>query len=407
MVRIVWPVAKFVAGVFALSVLTVIAAVEGVRTRRRRQRGQPPRLLWGPSAILNIKYWSRCVRALGYDSLTFAHHVAHINQREDFDVHRDEFLSGVPRADVVRDFLVFAWAIRRADIFLSYFDGGYLAGTALRSLECPLLRLAGKKLVLFPYGGDIAVVGELGVAEEPLLSDYPELTATSAAKRRRILHLCHWADLVIRNYQYGFLPRADVLWPTQIAIDTDQWAPSADGGDPHRASDEVVVAHAPNHRHIKGTQGLIDTVDKLRSEGVPVKLDLLERRPNEEVRQAMRSANIVADQFIAGYALFAIEGMSAGKPVMSALSWMPSEVRWSPGLSACPIVDTDLDNLESNLRALVADRERRDELGRAGREFVREYHSYDAVGRTWAKLIDHLWSGAPLPDGLRPPGPSA
>ena len=290
-------------------------------------------------------------------------------------------------------------------MFFAYFDGGYLAGTALRSLECPLLRVAGKKLVLFPYGGDIAVVGELGVAEEALLRDYPELVATSEAKRRRVLHLCRWADLVVRNYQYGFLPRFDVVWPTQIAIDTDQWAPATEQPNSKEPPDEVVVVHAPNHRHIKGTQHLINAVENLRAEGVRVKLDLLERRPNAEVRQAMRSADIVADQFIAGYALFAIEGMSAGKPVMSALSWMPSEVRWSPGLSRCPIVDTDLDNLEANLRALVVDRDRRDDLGRAGREFVREYHSYEAVGRTWRTLIDHLWSGAPLPDELKSPEP--
>ena len=63
-----------------------------------------------------------------------------------------------------------------------------------------------EELILFPYGGDIAVVGEIGVAEEALLRDYPGLVASSAAKRRRVEHLCHWADLVIRNYQYGFLP---------------------------------------------------------------------------------------------------------------------------------------------------------------------------------------------------------
>lgn len=404
-VRVIWPVARLVAGTIALPILTGIAGVEGVRTRRRQRRRLQPRLLWGPSPIIAIRDWSRCLRAAGYDSVTFAHHVAPINRREDFDVHRDSFLPGWPRADVARDFFVFVWAIRRADIFFWYFDGGYLAGTGLRSLECALLRLAGKKVVMMPYGGDIAVVGEIGLMEPWLLQDYPELVDSSPAKRRRILYLCRWADLVIRNYQYGFLPRADVLWPTMIAIDADQWkvtepvAPPRDGHD-----GEVVVVHAPNHRGIKGTQQLIEAVEQLESDGLRVTLDLLERRPNEEVRAAIQRADIVADQFIAGYALFAIEGLSAGKPVMSALSWMPADVAQSLAQRGCPIVDTDLSNLVDNLRSLVEDPARRMGLGRVGREFVLRNHAYEPVSRTWSGLIDHVWFSAALPAELTAQG---
>jgi glycosyltransferase involved in cell wall biosynthesis len=402
--RIVWRVAKLAAAVTAFPILVIAAAAEGVRTRRRRATGTRPRLLWGHSAIIAIRDWSRSLSALGYDSVTFAHHVAPINAREDFDVHRDAFLSGVPRADVIRDYFVFVWAIRRADVFFWYFDGGYLSGTGLASFECWLLHLAGKKIILSPYGGDIAVVGEIGVMEPWLLEDYPELVDASAAKRRRVLHLSRHADLVIRNYQYGFLPRADVLWPTMIAIDVERWGPSdADAPRSNGHTGEVVVVHAPNHRGIKGTQQLLDAVAQLRAEGLQVRLDLIERRPNEEVRAAMRRADIVADQFIAGYALFAIEGMSTGKPVLSALAWMPPEVAHTPALRACPIVDTDVSNLVDNLRALIKDPGRRHELGRAGREFVLRYHAYEPVARTWSALIEHVWSGSPLPAELTAP----
>jgi glycosyltransferase involved in cell wall biosynthesis len=343
------------------------------------------------------------MRRRGYDSRTFARRVARINRREDFDVHRDEFLRGWPRADAVRDFIVFSWAIHHADVFLWYFDGGYLKPTALRWLEPTLLRLAGKKIVVFPYGGDIAVLGEIGVAEESLLSDYPDLVLTSEATRRQVLHLCRWADLVIRNYQWGFLPRADVFWPTQIAIDVDDWAPQGVASRADGRTGEVVVVHAPNHRHVKGTQSLIEAISELRSDGLKVRLELLEGRPNEEVRNVVRRCDIVADQFVAGYALFAIEGMSAGKPVMSALSWMPEDLRTSVALRECPIVDADVSNLAVQLRALVENPDRRAELGRAGREYVRKYHAYEPVARTWADLIDHVWAGAPVPQALKLP----
>ena len=135
-----------------------------------------------------------------------------------------------------------------------------------------------------------------------------------------------------------------------------------------------------------------------------VTLDLLERRPNEEVRAAIQRADIVADQFIAGYALFAIEGLSAGKPVMSALSWMPADVAQSLAQRGCPIVDTDLSNLVDNLRSLVEDPARRMGLGRVGREFVLRNHAYEPVSRTWSGLIDHVWFSAALPAELTAQG---
>ncbi len=131
-----------------------------------------------------------------------------------------------------------------------------------------------------------------------------------------------------------------------------------------------------------------------------MKLDLLEGRPNEEVKAAVLACDVVADQFIAGYALFAIEGMSAGKPVMSALGWMPEDLRSSPALRACPIVDTDTASLAANLRALVEDPSRRAELGLAGRQFVLDYHAYEPVARNWAAIIEHVWCGSPLPSEL-------
>ncbi len=70
------------------------------------------------------------------------------------------------------------------------------------------------------------------------------------------------------------------------------------------------MVHAPNHRGIKGTRQLIEAVAQFAPRDCG-SADLLERRPNEQVRAAIRRSDIVADQFIAGYALFAIEGLSA------------------------------------------------------------------------------------------------
>ena len=298
--------------------VVLAAALSSRRTSARRRRaGERPRLVWGPVPVIAIKYWSHSLRSLGYESQTcvFGHYAMH--ERSDFDRHYDEFLPRGLAFDPLRAYAVFLWMLRNADVYLCYFDGGFLRGTTLRRLELPLLRLAGKRIIVSPYGSDIAVPGHLGVTEERLLEDYPSIARDGERVRRRVLEFARWADLVIRNYQYGFMPHWDVLWPTQIAIDKDRWAAEPKAGDADGHSGEVVVVHAPNHRRIKGSDRLIEVVERLAGEGLSVRLTLLEQRPNEEVRAAIMGSDVVADQFVAGYAMFAIEGMAMSRPVLS------------------------------------------------------------------------------------------
>jgi glycosyltransferase involved in cell wall biosynthesis len=92
--------------------------------------------------------------------------------------------------------------------------------------------------------------------------------------------------------------------------------------------------------------------------------------------------------------------MAAAKPVLSALTAMAADAREDLVRDGLPIVDADLDTLERRLRELVEDPSRRRELGEAGRRFVLEHHSYQAVGAVWAGIIEHVWRGSPLPDGV-------
>ena len=192
----------------ALSALMVLALAERVRTLWRRLRGKRPRLLWGPSAILNNKYWSRAIATRGYESLTFADYPATITARADFDVDREELIRRSRLPERWHDYVPFAWALRRGDVFLMHFDGGFLRHTPLEWRELGLLRLVGKKLIVSPFGGDIAVPGYLGRLEAPLLADYPDLPKQAELTKRRVLHSLRYADVSILTTQPGFQPRS-------------------------------------------------------------------------------------------------------------------------------------------------------------------------------------------------------
>jgi hypothetical protein len=398
-------VASRVVPPVALVILIVLAGVARLATLVRRLRRGRPRLIWGPTPLISIKYWSEAMTARGFESVTAVDTYYASYKRSDFDFHRADLLGGATNSWslLVRDYLMFAWVLRRGDVLLRFFDGGYLRETPLRWFEGPLLRIAGKKVIVSPYGGDVAVAGHLEDLQELLFEDYPQFAEQAEFMERRVLHMTRWADVRIRNHQLGFVPEYDVIWPNQFAIDLSLWAPAERYSDTDGRTGEVTIVHAPNHRRIKGTEHFERAVEALRGEGLAVRLEILEGRPNDEVRAALLGCDIVADQLLLpGYALFSIEAMAAGKPVLVNVGRLPEELRDTDAIRDCPAVDSNPGNVLENLRALCTDPRLRETVGRAGRGFTERYHSYEAIGADWEAIIAHVWSGDPLPEHLRP-----
>ena len=377
-----------------VALVLATALAERVPTARRRRRGLRPRVAWGPIPLISLSYWSRALEALGFDSQTVVTHHYPGYDRASFDVYTPDLIAG-RRLALLGDYLVMATMLRRADVFVSFFDGGFLYATRAWRLEALAIRLAGKRLVVSPYGGDIAVPGYLGPFEEAFIADYPATVERAPEVRRRVDWLCARADLVIRNLQVGYLPTWDVSWPQIGAIDAELWSGDGSASAADGRAGEVVVVHAPNHRALKATAAVESAVATLRAEGLDVRLDLLEGRTNEEVRRAVADGDIVAEQFLGGYALFAIEGMSAGKPVVSNLGWLDPDLRAE--LGDCPIVDADTETLADRLRTLVTDPDLRGRLGRLSRDYALRWHSYDAVGERWAELLTAVWTSRRSP----------
>jgi hypothetical protein len=387
-----------VLAVVALPVLIAVALpARAVRLARRLGRWRP-RTVWGSTPIVNIKYWSEALRSAGYPSRTIVTHVYPSNDRRDFDFVRDDWLAGRPRLAPVADYLVFARVLWSADVLVAFFDGGFLKSTPLARWEVGLLHLAGGRLVVLPFGSDIAVPGHLGPTEAAFREHYGYVLDDAYAIRRRVDRLCASADLVMKTLQVGYLPRHDAFWSHGLAVDTERWSP-AEPPDDRR---ETVVVHAPNHRRLKGSEAVIAAVEQLREEGHTVRLELLEGRSNEEVRTTVRTADVAVDQLLTGYGLFAVEAMAAGLPVISNLRWMPADMRSAPSLSVVPIVDADESDVTDRLRELVVDPGLRNRLAVESRRFALEYHSYDATRRVWVAIVEHVFSGAPLPAGLAP-----
>ena len=180
--------------------------------------------------------------------------------------------------------------------------------------------------------------GFLGPYEAAFLTgrSYPALGRASLDRAALHYWFCD-ADLGHRRIQARHLPRFDVSGPAGRGVDTELWRGESTVSPANGRNGEVTVVHAPNHRAVKATASLVEAVDELREEGLRVRLDLLERRPNAEVRRAVLDCDIVAEQFPWRLRAVRDRGHGAGKPVLSnSRSWHGG--RRYASISDCPIV---------------------------------------------------------------------
>ncbi|MEZ0239565.1 MAG: glycosyltransferase family 4 protein, partial [Chloroflexota bacterium] len=393
----------------ALPLLAVVAMlVRATGSRTGVDRTGRPRLLFGPTPILSFTYLSRAMRAAGYEALTLVDDRYHIHAKDDFDRDRDGFFGGRAPAGPLRwldrlfgDYLVFGWILVRFDIVHTFFDGAFLHRTPLRFWEAQLLHLAGRRLIVMPYGSDVAVPSLIRSLEwrNGLMQNYPAIGRSEPQTLRQLEYFSRYADYVVACLVHlETMPRWDLLTIHYYPIDTEQWTSPAGASDRDGRNGPVSIVHAPNHRALKGTDALVRACDVLRQEGLQVDLRLLEGIPNTAVRAAMAEADILAEQFILGYGLTAMEGMSLGKPVLSNLT-EPAYYdlfRARTRFSGCPIISTDPAGLVDTLRGLVTDPAARARIGEAGRAWVAQEHSYAAMAALWEAIYRRVWWSEPV-----------
>jgi glycosyltransferase involved in cell wall biosynthesis len=380
--------------VAALSVIPLL-----IVGRKRRVRKS---LVWAPAPILSNKYWSAAMREAGWESYTVVREVyTTINSPDDFDFTYDSLTPGWIRSTHLRQiagpYFAAAFVLRRACVLHIPFYGGPLGETPLRRFEAAFLRRAGIKTVLIPYGSDVniysripdAAVRHVFLGINPLVGRHEHMTRTNVE---------YWtlnADVIVIGFTTDGIPRWDIPGCCSFVLDIDQWKPSPKRSYPDGRNETVRIYHSANHKFVKGTPFIERAVAELKEEGLKVELVFAELIQNATLPALLETVDLHVDQLIIpGYALAAIEAMSVGLPVVANLgSERTMRVfRRYAFLDECPVVSGDPETIKDVLRALITNPELRQELGSAGRAYVKKYHSYDAArylfGSIYAKLLD-------------------
>lgn len=358
----------------------------------------------GPLPLINNIYHKKVFQKYGYTAETFVNQIWHITS--DFDVRSDQFpLEKIPKIGRKLNIIPFTiWVLFRYRCLLIYFNGGSLGipdTFLLWRVEPFIYFLAGIKTIVLAYGADVQDMSRSQnlLFKHAMSKDYPlhQFSRKKIADKidlwttygSHVVGGCEWVD---------YMHHWDTLMISHFSIDTADWAPLS-SSDASVSDGPFKILHAPNHREIKGTPHILRAVEELKAEGLSVELILAEKKPNHEIRELIRSSDVVIDQLVVGwYAMFAIETMALGKPVICNMRQDLENLYrvaglYDPGetialIHACPLTIKDV------LRRLYYDRKELEHRAAMGRTYVQKHHSIDAVGKIFSKIAHDLIGAA-------------
>ncbi len=244
--------------------------------------------------------------------------------------------------------------------------------------DLPLLKMAAKGIVV-TYQGDDARQGnfclanfEINPASEVEHGYYS--AKSDSHKRFCINKFAKYADRIfaLNPDLLSVLPPYAQFLPYSH-IDLRDWRPvNNENLDPK----VPVILHAPSHRGVKGTKYILDAISRLKREGVPLELRLVEGISHAEARRIYESADLLIDQLLCGwYGGLAVELMALGKPVIcyireGDLKFIPEQMR-----KDLPIINVTPTTIHEVLKEwLTFRRHELPEIGRRGRAYVERWH---------------------------------
>ena len=354
----------------------------------------------GPIPMINNVYHKRALEAFGYKVETFVSKLFFITDKFDKKfVYENKILHSLLIRVLHIDYL---YSVFNHRCLYLYFNGGCLQSSIiLWRLEPFLLGIAGIKTVVMPYGGDISKMDRTPnlLYKHTLALDYPEYKFRNKRIECQIDLWSKYADHVIGGCDWvDYMHHWDTLMIAHFSIDLKQ--KKKNGFKYPKNGKRFRVLHAPNHRNIKGSSFVIKAIEELQKEGENIELKLLEKVSNDEVLKEIEKADLVIDQLVIGwYAMFTLEALSLGTPVVCYLRDDLLELyKNSKLLKECdpPIYSSKPREILSDLRSLMHDQKQLEELSNRGPKYVKENHSIEYVGTVFHEINSGI--------GLKPTG---
>lgn len=352
----------------------------------------------GPDPMINNLYHKKALIKNGYTAETFVRTVYFITN--DFDYRADlNWLGKIEYIRYLNGIFLFLRAAARYRCVYIYFSGGPLAEFKyLENLEPFLLKLSQTKIVVMPYGGDVHDMYHARnlLFKHAMAVDYPLYYQINDKVKGRIRRWTLQSDFVISGCDWvDHTYHWDKLMLAHFSIDLTKFEKVREVGSnlnrKYSTDNPLKVLHAPNHKTIKGSNFILQSVEELKSEGFPIEITFLQKRSNDEILAQIAQSDIIADQLVIGwYAMFALEGLASKKPVICYLREDLIKLYLFAGLidsrDELPFLNTDFEGVKNLFKRILNGHVDLNSTSEKGVSFVEKYHSIDAIGKVFAEI---------------------
>jgi len=381
------------------------------------------RVLYAGQAYYNAWYLSRGLRQLGWqaDVLNWD-----TNASTQIYYHGQDYLFKEDNPSLTEDMLGFyVSALYRYDIFhFSNAHGigfGWPVQNAFKNHfslheEIFLLKLLGKKIVYSNNGC------QDGVSQSEF-SKWGPVSVCSICRWQNEPSVCsdqrnlEWGAFrnAVADYQcllggnrvdYNDDPRVHEV-PEFYCLEPDIWNPKCEIPEQYRLPalpvGGVRLYHAVGHKadrtrddgvNIKSSHIYLPLVEKLKDEGLSIDLIEASGIPNIDVRFLQMQADIFLEMLTFGwFGANAREAMMLGKPVICFIrpEWLDSVRCEIPEYAdELPIINATPDSVESILRELIADGDKRRSIGERSRQFALKWHSTKVAAARFDRIYNEL-----------------
>ncbi|MEQ8320940.1 MAG: hypothetical protein RH946_11785 [Rhodospirillales bacterium] len=194
--------------------------------------------------------------------------------------------------------------------------------------------------------------------------------------------------------------------PLTTALDDKFFSPDIEVPhqyDLRKSEGELIVFHAMANasrrdmrgESIKGSRFVIEAVERLKSEGMNVRLVYSTDVPSKDMRYIIVQADVVVDQLNLGwYGATGREAMMLGRPLICKVQLPgPEEPDRLSCLDECPAISATEDSIYAALKDILCSPGRRDELSMESRAYAQKWHSADACAARYEKIWDLVAAG--------------
>lgn len=412
------PNLQYLMRLFLFSAVAPIMKATGFGNKRRKS------VLFSGQAYYNNWYLSRSLRMIGWKADVLNWDLDPENQKY---YHGEDYRIAYSRKKDIWNFFVFYFrSLRKYDVFHFANKNGLHFGDPLKNflklffgddgIEIKFLKSLGKKIVYSNNG----------------CSDGVSQTSFSQWGPENVCSICSWQNQPTvcsdqKNLEWGRFrnemadyqcnlggnrvdynddPNVHEV-PEYYCLDPNVWHPDIEIPDKYKLpvtkEKRVRLYHAVGNKNnrtklngvnIKSSHIYLPLVECLKTKGIPVELINVTNISNWEVRYLQAQADIVLDMLSFGwYGANVREAMMLGKPVICYLrpEWLETIAQQIPEfISELPIVSATPNNVERILLELIADEDRRIEIGRRSREFALKWHSAESGARRFNIIYSKL-----------------